>query len=102
MHVILEVIAGPDAGRRCVLRDGESVTVGHGTRAELALPRDPSLAEVHFALECGTKVCRLRDLPGSRGVFLNGIKVKDASFRDGDRIVAGATTFAVRIRADAP
>jgi Domain of unknown function (DUF4123)/Inner membrane component of T3SS, cytoplasmic domain len=97
MRVILEIMTGPDAGRRFELRNGQTATVGRGARADLALPRDSSLGEMHFVLECGAQACRLRDLHGSRGLFLNGIAVTEADLRDSDRIVAGHTRIAVRI-----
>jgi hypothetical protein len=55
------------------------------------------MSSIHFELECGENACRFRDLNSLNGTSLNGQKVTQSNLRDGDRIVAGATTFLLQM-----
>lgn len=101
MHVVLEVSSGPSADRKASLARGHTLKVGRTQRADLVLPDDSHLSSLHFALECGQSDCRIRDLDSSNGTFLNGNRIAEATVRDGDKILAGQTTFVVRIGAAA-
>lgn len=101
MGVILEIKAGPMAGKTVGLKTGESVTIGRAEgRAQLAFPHDTFMSGVHLAVECGPQGCRLIDKKSSNGTFLNGASVKDAMLANGDEIKGGQTAFAVKIVAD--
>jgi hypothetical protein len=67
---------------------------------DLAAPRDATLADRHFDLECHHDGSRLRDLSG-RGAIVNGQPATSAMLRDGDRITAGQTVFALQIESQA-
>ena len=54
-------------------------------------PGDAALSDLHFLVSCGSSQCSVRDLNTPGGTWLNGTKVKQATLRDGDRIVAGQT-----------
>jgi FHA domain-containing protein len=102
MGVILEITAGPMAGKVIALKMGETVTVGRAAaRAQLALPHDTFMSGVHFAVECGPSGCRVQDRKSSNGTFLNGARVQDAMLANGDEIKGGQTIFLVKIVADA-
>lgn len=94
--MILQVISGPANGTRWRLRDGQAAKIGRTEWADFCVPGDTALAEIHFVLECDVNSCRLRDLSGA-GVQINGQASVDAVLRNGDRIAAGRTTFAVQI-----
>ena len=102
MGVILEIRAGPMAGKVIGLKTGESVTIGRATgRAQFALPQDTFMSGVHFAVECGASGCRVQDRKSSNGTFLNGARITEAMLANGDEIKGGQTIFAVKIVADA-
>ena len=72
--------------------------VGRTEWADCSLPHDGHLSSVHFRLESDAAGCYLRDLGSSNGTFVNGREVKDrVRLCDGDEILAGRTTFAVRV-----
>src|SRR5262245_61708820 len=102
MVVTLEVQSGPAAGTQVEVRPGQTVRVGRHGPAELVLREDTLLSNTHFALEGGEDRCRLRDLGSRFGTRLNGTSVTEAELKDGDRIVAGQTTFVVRTGAGQP
>src|SRR5690348_15001831 len=102
MGVILEIKAGPMAGKVIGLKSGQSVTVGRAAgRAQFALPHDTFMSGVHLAVECGPQGCRVQDRKSSNGTFLNGARIKDAMLANGDEIKGGQTIFSVKIVADA-
>jgi pSer/pThr/pTyr-binding forkhead associated (FHA) protein len=98
MQLTLEIGTGPDTGRKITLVSGQSCQLGRGTHADVTIYHDPRMAGVHFALKCDRQACMLRDLPGSGGTAVNGQRVSEAVLRDGDQILAGETTFLVRLR----
>ena len=102
MGVLLEIMAGPMAGKVIGLKTGETVTFGRAAgRAQFALPHDTFMSGVHFAVECGPSGCRVRDHKSSNGTFLNGARIQDAMLANGDEIKSGQTIFAVKMVADA-
>ncbi len=101
MELILEVVSGPESGRRLRLRPRELRQVGGDDSADFVLRRDAALAAVHFDLMCDGASGRLRPLDGS-AVRVNGREVSGpVAVRDGDQVVAGQTTFRVRLRGEA-
>jgi FHA domain len=102
MGVLLEINAGPMAGKKIAIVTGQAVTFGRAAgRAEFPLPHDTFMSGVHFAVECGPGGCRVQDRKSSNGTFLNGAKIQDAMLANGDEIKGGQTIFAVKVVADA-
>jgi pSer/pThr/pTyr-binding forkhead associated (FHA) protein len=102
MGVLLEIYAGPMAGKKIAIVTGQTVTFGRAAgRAEFPLPHDTFMSGVHFAVECGSGGCRVQDRKSSNGTFLNGAKIQDAMLANGDEIKGGQTIFAVKVVADA-
>ncbi|MGB9466244.1 MAG: FHA domain-containing protein [Candidatus Acidiferrum sp.] len=102
MGVLLEINAGPMAGKKIAIVTGQTVTFGRAAgRAQFALPHDTFMSGVHFAVECGPSGCRVQDRKSSNGTFLNGARIQDAMLANGDEIKGGQTIFAVKIVADA-
>ena len=101
MAVILEIKAGPFAGKRVAVMGGQTVTIGRAAdRANFALPHDTFMSGLHFAVECGPNGCRLTDRKSSNGTFLNGARVAEALLHNGDEVRSGQTVFAVRMVAE--
>jgi len=101
MRVILEVISGPDKGRKSHLNAQQSVTVGRTEWSEFVVPHDPRMSSEHFTLQVGGNTCHLRDKDSRNGTFVNGRQVKkDVELFDGDKILAGGTNFVVWIGHD--
>ena len=101
MAVILEVKAGPFAGKRVAVMGGQTVTVGRTTQANFPVPHDTFMSGLHFSLEFGPKGCLLTDR-SRNGTFVNGARVKRATLAAGDEVRSGQTVFAVRFVDEAP
>lgn len=98
MRVVLEVLSGPDAGRKTRLGASQVLQVGRTEWADFSLARDGHMSGVHFALETDNTACYIKDLGSSNGTLLNGRSVTDkAVVGDGDEIRAGETLFTVHI-----
>jgi len=97
MAVILQINSGPFNGRKTYLRPGQVLKVGRTEWSEFNVPSDSEMAEVHFALDCGYGICRVRDLSKGLGTLVNGKPVTDADVLHGDQITAGQTLFLLRI-----
>jgi len=104
MRVVLEVTTGPDAGRKVYLGARQVLEVGRTEWADLAIAQDAQMADVHFSLETDHSGCHIKDLSGGQGggTQVNGQQlVERAALRDGDKILAGNTAFAVHIEGTA-
>lgn len=102
MAVILEIKAGPFAGKRVAVVGGQTVTVGRTARANFAIPHDTFMSGVHFAVEYGPKGCVLTDQKSSNGTYVNGAKVAQVPLNGGDEVRSGQTVFVVRIVDEEP
>jgi len=102
MGVILEIKAGPLAGKSIGVLTGHTLLVGRAAgRAQFAVPHDTFMSGVHFAVECLTQGCNVQDRKSSNGTFLNGARIREAMLANGDEIKSGGTVFAVKIVPDA-
>jgi Inner membrane component of T3SS, cytoplasmic domain len=100
MRVILEIVGGPDAGRKMHLKSHQSIKVGRTEWADFVAPNDPQMSGEHFSLQVSGNGCRLRDLDSRNGTTVNGKPVKETELQNGDEIVAGGTQFVIRIGSD--
>jgi len=96
MLLILRVENGPGAGRNCTLRSGQRVRVGSTARADFSVPTDLAMADEHFEIWAGSDRCTLQTC-GSATVQLNGIEASQGDLTNGDKIVAGSSTFAISL-----
>ena len=100
MHVTLEILSGPRAGRKTRLGAGQELRVGRTEWADFAVPEDSHLSGVHFAVFADANACYLEDLGSSNGTFVNGQAVSERiALRGGEEILAGQTRFALRVDA---
>lgn len=98
IEVVLEPTEGPGS-RDPVRLDGMGViVVGRSGSAHYRLPKDDKRhSRLHFVVEFNPPICRVLDLGSRNGTLVNGHKIFSAELYDGDVIVAGASTFRVRL-----
>jgi len=94
-EVYLLIAAGPAAGRRYALPEGQVLRVGRNAAAEIPIPEDPRLSGFHFSVENTGVEVTVRDLDSTLGTYLSGRSVSQGPARDGDKIVAGQSVFTV-------
>lgn len=101
MGLLLEIKAGPFAGKKVTLTNGQSLIIGRAPdRAQFAIPQDNHMSGAHFAVECGLSGCRVIDKKSTNGTLLNGARIQEAMLATGDEIKCGQTVFVVRIVPD--
>ena len=101
MRVTLEIVSGPQSGRKLVVSGGYVVQVGRTEWADFAVADDALMSSVHFKVECTQHECRIRDLRSTNGTRVNGHTVSEAILHDQDRIDAGQTRFVVHVEGTA-
>ncbi len=93
--MILEIMEGPEKGRREKLREGETVSLG---RTEIAMRRfaqDPGMSALHLVLSMSAGTLRMQNHSQTNGTLVNGERVETAVLQSGDTIGAGGTVFRV-------
>lgn len=95
LRVTLEVQNGASAGQKIVVRSAQSVVIGRAPLSDHVFPDDTHMSSRHFQVECSEHTCTLRDLKSRNGTLLNGQSAAIALMRNGDIVVAGATSFSV-------
>lgn len=96
-QVVLEVSSdGADVSKHWI-KPGQSAHVGRSSQCDHSFPQDHLMSTRHFVLECGDRVCELRDLNSSNGTFVDGQRISTVIVRDGQSVVAGKTKFGIRI-----
>src|SRR5580704_14544852 len=93
--MILEVIEGPEMGRRVKLREGDTISFGRTANAMTIFPEDPGMSALHFVLGLGSGALRMQNLSQTNGTAVNGARVESAELKSGDTIRAGNTVFTI-------
>jgi hypothetical protein len=93
--VILEIVEGPETGRRVKLREGSTVSMGRTETAMQIFADDPKMSALHFAVSLSAGVLRMQNLSQTNGTLVNESRVDSAALASGDKIRAGGTVFAV-------
>lgn len=95
LHAVVEVLAGPDAGKVFRLDRG-SVTIGrrHGEvpLTDVEVSRHHALVEIF-----GRRMIFLRDLGSTNGTFHNGRRVHVAPLDDGDTVGCGQSVLKLQL-----
>jgi predicted component of type VI protein secretion system len=97
MRVVIEVVAGPLAGRKFHLVRNQRLEVGGTAQADVCVRGDNQMAPQQFALETDHEVCRVRDISRRGNTLVNGQAVESAVLADGDEILAGASRFIIHV-----
>ncbi|MFI4874675.1 MAG: FHA domain-containing protein [Blastopirellula sp. JB062] len=92
MRCALNIYAGPSAGQRIWIGDGQTIKVGRTHAAEFLIPSDPHVSGLHFAVELIDEQLMLTDLKSRNGTYLNGERLtQTVPLQDGDVITVGKT-----------
>jgi two-component system response regulator GlrR len=91
----VEVVSGPDAGKRAPLTG--TVRVGSHPEAELCLV-DPTVSRFHIELEARAEGVRVRDLDSRNGTFVSGVRITEAIL-EGDVGVVDVGKTSLRVAA---
>ena len=94
---IQRLVLVPQSGPKLTLLPGQTLTVGRAKPSDLCMPGDFLMSRHHFSIECHSQIAVLNDEHSTNGTFLNGNVVQQANLSDRDRIVAGKSTFFVRV-----
>ncbi|MDQ6664551.1 MAG: SpoIIE family protein phosphatase [Acidobacteriota bacterium] len=87
-------IQSPDGEIRNVPLEGDRISLGRSSVAELCYPDDAGLSRRHLTLEREGEDWLLRDLGSKNGTLLNGVRVSGSSaLKPGDRVTAGHLTL---------
>jgi phosphoserine phosphatase RsbU/P len=83
-------ILSPDGQSRFVPLEGDRISLGRSSAAELYYPDDGGLSRQHLVIERDGDEWALRDLGSKNGTTLNGIRITERTqLKSGDRIAAG-------------
>ncbi len=93
--MILEIIEGPERGRREILREGETVSLGRTGIAMRTFAEDAGMSALHLVLSLNAGTLRMRNHSQTNGTLVNGQRVEAAVLQSGDTIGAGGTLFRV-------
>src|SRR5579872_322546 len=87
------VIHCPDGQIKTVPLEGDRLSVGRSSAAEISFPEDAGLSRQHFAFEPEGDDWTVQDLGSKNGTFVNNIPLKARLvLRPGDRVTAGHIT----------
>ncbi len=92
---VLEVLEGPDAGKRFPLAAG-SIFIGRQAECDLALD-DIKVSRRHAALACRDGIFFLDDLGSTNGTYVNGRRVGRTKIAPGDRVTLGNSVLELRV-----
>lgn len=102
MRCALNIYAGPSAGQRIWIGDGQTIKVGRTHASEFLIPNDPHVSGLHFAIELIDCQLTLTDLKSRNGTYLNGERVmQPVVLKDGDVVTVGKTHLQAAIPGEA-
>lgn len=94
---IQRLVIVPSSGPRLTLIPGQELIIGRAKPSDHCLPGDCLMSRCHFSIVCETRLAMLKDMQSTNGTYLNGNRVRLASLSDRNLIVAGKSTFSVRL-----
>jgi transcriptional regulator with PAS, ATPase and Fis domain len=95
---VLEITAGPDAGRSARV-DRPTFVVGSGPAADLRLS-DGAVSREHVRIALEPSGIRLRDEGSKNGTWIGGVRVNDVVLTSDAAVDVGKTKLLVRIEAE--
>jgi len=97
-HLTLEVIEGPDAGRRAE-KGPEPLGIGTDPSNALALT-DPTVSRFHCRITTDDQGHLVADRGSANGTIVNGLRARGVYLTDGARLELGETALLARLAAD--
>jgi len=94
-RLIVEIWGGPLAFRRAVLKPGDILRVGRTSLADLVIPHDDQMSQIHFEIRWDGARCTVRDAGSATGTLVDGQRVEHAEGSSGTWIRAGGTDFLI-------
>ena len=89
------IIAGPAAGRRITLAEGQSAGIGRSPDADIAVEADTFMSRRHAHISVQGGAAVVQDDGSANGTFVNGSRVTQQALRPGDIISVGQTQIRV-------
>src|SRR5947209_17741772 len=87
----LEVIGGPDQGRKFKLEEGQTLLLGRGQNTGTRL-KDPQASRVHATVSVDGNRILVEDAGSTAGTYVNGRKIAAVTeLRPGDVVQVGGT-----------
>lgn len=113
-EVRLEMVAGPEPGRRYSFTQHDTFLFGRSGSCHVTIPTDTYISQYHFLIETNPPLIRIRDCGSLNGTLVNGLLLggrvnrpadqdvtraasAEMELKDGDRIQAGQTVFRVSV-----
>ncbi|MHB8876267.1 MAG: sigma 54-interacting transcriptional regulator [Myxococcaceae bacterium] len=90
----IEVVGGPDKGKKVKTLDG-LIRVGSDPTNDLVLS-DPTVSRRHLEVERAAKGLLLKDLGSRNGTWVDGRQTLQAYLEPGDKVTLGKTKLAVK------
>src|SRR5688500_6052829 len=97
-HLTIEVVEGPDAGRR-VEKSAEPLGIGSDPSNALALT-DPTVSRFHCRITTDDQGHLVTDRGSANGTIVNGLRARGVYLTDGARLELGDTVAVARLAAD--
>jgi len=98
--IVLEVVEGPDLGRREILARGNILHLGRDPRAEIHFGSDLDVAAIHCSIQSLGDACRINDLTSDGSTHVNGESIAQTIAAHDDRITIGHTTLRISVEPD--
>ncbi len=95
----LRFVSGKYQGGLFPLREGREVLIGRSSELDLVLVED-NVSRRHAKLVVRGGAVTLQDLGSTNGTFVNGVRVKKARLKEGDRVLIGGAILKL-VRAEA-
>ena len=89
------ISAGPAAGRRITLAEGQSAGIGRSPDADIAVEADTFMSRRHAHISVQGGAAVVQDDGSANGTFVNGSRVTQQALRPGDIISVGQTQIRV-------
>jgi serine/threonine-protein kinase len=86
------VVGGPDMGRTFYVEDGQTVTIGRSSDADIVLD-DVKLSRIHCSISVKEGFAVLKDENSRNGTFVNKKKIDSVPLKTGDHIFVGKSVL---------
>lgn len=94
-QVRLTVVAGPHSGQKWVFDRNVRLVVGRTSPSHLVFADEKAFSGRHAQIEINPPSVQVRDLESRNGLYVNGVRLVEATLSDGDRFGVGDTEILV-------